>query len=101
MPKRQRYLFVCTNRRDASNPKGSCAVSGSEGLLIALKAELNKRGLAGDVRACGSTCLDLCEHAASVVLEPDHIVYANVTLEDVPTMVDGLVEGKPMLPKRA
>jgi (2Fe-2S) ferredoxin len=34
------------------------------------------------------------------VLEPDHIVYANVTLEDVPAMVDGLAEGKPMLGKR-
>lgn len=101
MPTRQRYLFVCTNRRDAANPKGSCAVSDSEALLATLKEQLAARGLAKTLRACGTTCLDLCEHAAAVVLEPDHIVYAKLTKEDVPALVDSLVSGTPMLDKRA
>jgi (2Fe-2S) ferredoxin len=101
MPHRKHYLFVCTNRRDADHPKGSCAAKGSEELLLALKAELSKRGLAKDVRACGSTCLDLCEAGAAVVHEPAHLVYAGVTLRDVPALVDALARQETYVPLSA
>ncbi len=94
MPHRERYLFVCTNRREEGNPKGSCAQKGSEELVKLLKAALVKRGAAGAIRACSSSCLDLCELAASVVQEPDHVVYGNVTADDVPDIVDAVVSGK-------
>jgi (2Fe-2S) ferredoxin len=95
MPHRDRYLFVCTNRRDAGHPKGSCAQSGSEEILKRLKQALLERGLAKTVaRACGTTCLDLCEFGAAVVLEPDHIVYRGVTLADVDVIADALVKGE-------
>ena len=48
MPHRDRYLFVCTNRREEGNPKGSCAQKGSEELIKALKNpefESRMRGL--------------------------------------------------------
>ena len=38
MPHRERYLFVCINRRPDDNPKGSCAQKGSEELVKKLKA---------------------------------------------------------------
>jgi predicted metal-binding protein len=74
MPHRERYLFVCTNRREEGNPKGSCAQKGSEEIVKRLKAALLERGLAKTVRACSSSCLDLCEVGVSIVLEPDHVV---------------------------
>ena len=40
MPQRQRYLFVCTNRRPDDNPKGSCAARGSEAVQQAFKEAL-------------------------------------------------------------
>jgi (2Fe-2S) ferredoxin len=108
MPHRDRYLFVCTNRREEGNPKGSCAQKGSEELVKRLKGALLERGLAKTVRACTSSCLDLCEFGASIVLEPDHIVYGDVKLEDVEAIVDGLAKGeiverlvKPRLPAPA
>jgi (2Fe-2S) ferredoxin len=94
MPHRRLYFFVCTNRREEGNPKGSCAQSGSEELLKNLKKELALRGLAGEVRACGSTCLDLCEFGASVVQEPAHVVYGRVTAGDIPDLVDAAAEGR-------
>ena len=33
MPHRKRYLFVCTNRREEGNPKGSCAQKGAEPVI--------------------------------------------------------------------
>ena len=95
MPHRDRYLFICTNRREEGNPKGSCAQKGSEELVKRLKGALLERGLAKTAaRACSTSCLDLCEFGASIVLEPDHVVYGNVTLDDVGAIADALAKGE-------
>ena len=93
MPHRKRYLFVCTNRRDEGHPKGSCAASGGEELLKLLKAGLQKKGLALEARACGSTCLDLCEIGVTVLQEPEHVTYGRVTPKDVEELVDAVARG--------
>ena len=95
MPHRKRYLFVCINRRPDGDPKGSCAEKGSEAVVPALKAALLKRGVAKDVvRACSSSCLDLCETGISVVQEPEHVAYGRVTLEDVDAIADAAARGE-------
>jgi (2Fe-2S) ferredoxin len=91
MPKRQRYLFVCINRRPDDNPKGCCAAKGSEDVYKALKAELAARGLAKiEARVCTSSCLDECATGVTILVEPDHFFYGRVTLADVPEIVDAL-----------
>jgi (2Fe-2S) ferredoxin len=94
MPSRERYLFVCTNRRPDDHPKGSCAARGSEELLKALKAELVKGKVADRFRACGATCLDVCEAGAAVLVEPEHLILEGVTAEDAAAIVAGLAEGE-------
>jgi (2Fe-2S) ferredoxin len=94
MPHRERYLFVCTNLRDADNPKGSCAQKGSEEVAKRLKEALKTKGLAGRLRACTSSCLDLCEIGISIVQEPEHVAYGRVTLEDVDAIVDAAAKGE-------
>ena len=94
MPQRQRYLFVCTNRRPDDNPKGSCAAKGSEAVHQALKVELFQRGLAKvEARVCTASCLDQCETGVSVLVEPDHFFYGRVTVQDVPEIVEALQKG--------
>jgi len=94
MPRRQRYLFVCTNRRPDDNPKGSCAAKGSEQVHQAFKEQLFQRGLAKlEARACTSSCLDQCSAGVSVLVEPDHFFYGRVTVADVPAIVDALQSG--------
>jgi (2Fe-2S) ferredoxin len=94
MPHRDRYLFICTNRRSDDNPKGSCAQKGSEELVKALKAALVARGAAHRIRACSSSCLDLCEIGASNVQEPEHVAYGRVTLADVDAIADAATKGE-------
>jgi (2Fe-2S) ferredoxin len=94
MPHRQRYLFVCTNRRPDDNPKGSCAQKGSEEIVKKLKAALVAKGAAARVRACTASCLDLCEIGASIVQEPEHVAYGRVTLDDVDAIAEAAAEGK-------
>ena len=94
MPHRETYFFVCTNRRKEDDARGSCAGRGAEELLPALKASLAKRGAAKALRACGSTCLDLCEVGAVILPEPAHIVYGAVSVGDVEEIVDAALAGK-------
>jgi (2Fe-2S) ferredoxin len=95
MPPRQRYLFVCINRRSPDNPKGSCAQKGSEELVVKLKEALAKKGFAKDVaRACSSSCLDMCETGISILQEPEHVVYGHVTLADVDEIADAAGRGE-------
>ena len=94
MPPRERYLFVCTNRRDDDNPKGSCAQKGSEELARRLKEALKTRGLANRLRSCTTSCLDLCEIGITVVQEPEHVAYGGVTLGDIDAIVDAAARGE-------
>jgi (2Fe-2S) ferredoxin len=93
MPTRERYLFVCTNRRDEDNPKGSCAQKGSEELAKRMKEVIKAKGFGLSIRSCTTSCLDLCEIGASVVQEPDHVAYGRVTLDDVEAIVEACARG--------
>ncbi len=94
MPTRKRYLFVCTNRRKDDDPKGSCAQKGSEKIADDLKAAIAKLGAQKTIRACKTSCLDLCEWGASIVVEPDHVVYGRVTESDVEEIARATAEGR-------
>lgn len=95
MPQRERYLFVCTNRREVGHEKGCCAEKGSEEIRLALKEQLAARGLAKvNARACSSSCLDQCSSGVCVLVEPDHFFYGHVTLADVPEIVEGIATGQ-------
>ena len=94
---RERYLFVCINRRAEDNPKGCCAAKDSEEVYRALKAEVATRGLAKrEARVCTSSCLDQCDTGVTVLVEPDHFFYGRITVGDVAEIVDGLVRGEPV-----
>ncbi len=94
MPFRERFLFVCTNRRKEDDPRGSCAAKGSEKIADDLKLAIGKLGAAKRIRACKSSCLDLCESGVSIVVEPDHVAYGNVKPEDVEEIAKATAEGR-------
>ncbi|WP_394842986.1 (2Fe-2S) ferredoxin domain-containing protein [Pendulispora brunnea] len=94
MPHREHYLFVCINRRDDANPRGSCAQKGSELIAKKLKDALKTKGTARTVRACTSSCLDMCESGVTIVQEPEHVVYGHVTLDDVDEIADASARGQ-------
>ncbi len=94
MPQRERYLFVCTNRRAPGHEKGSCAERGSEVVHQALKEQVKARGLGKvEARVCASSCLDQCTSGVTILVEPDHFFYGHVMLADVPEIVENLACG--------
>jgi (2Fe-2S) ferredoxin len=95
MPFREQYLFVCTNRRVDGHPKGSCAEKGSEALVGQLKEALARRGVHKTVvRACSSSCLDLCESGIAVLHEPRHVAYGGVTTQDIEELAEAAAQGR-------
>ena len=96
-PHFERHVFICTNRREAGNPKGSCADKGAEAIRDAFKQQLHERGLKGRIRANAAGCLDQCARGAAVVVYPEQVWYGGVTAADVPEIVQShLVDGVPV-----
>lgn len=88
----QRQVFVCTSR--------SCAANGSEAVLEAFKAQLIEGGLLytkrnpdGEVQClhCGS--VGFCAIGPAVLVYPDGIWYAHVTVADVPEIIESHLKG--------
>jgi (2Fe-2S) ferredoxin len=95
MARRKHYLFVCTNRRPEAAPRGSCAARGSDVLFVELKEALKRRGLSEyGVRACSSSCLDVCGAGPTIAVTPDGYFYGRVQVSDVPEIVDALERGE-------
>jgi len=88
MPHFDKHIFICTNRRDPSNPKGSCAAKGSEQVRERFKKELAERGLKGRMRANAAGCLDQCENGCTVVVYPEQVWYGHVTPNDVLEIIE-------------
>jgi (2Fe-2S) ferredoxin len=91
------HLFVCENVRPPGDPRGCCSARGGVEVRAALKKELERRGLKGQVRANGAGCLDACSHGPTVVVYPGEVWYGGVTPADVPEIVEQhLMGGRPV-----
>jgi len=87
-PHYEKHVFICTNRRDPSNPKGSCAAKGSEAVRDEFKRLLHERGVKGKMRANAAGCLDQCARGVTVVVYPEQVWYGRVTPDDIPEIVE-------------
>ena len=87
-PHFQKHVFICTNRRDADNPKGSCAPKGADEVKDEFKRLMHERGLKKRMRANASGCLDQCAHGVTIVVYPEQVWYGCVKVSDVAEIVD-------------
>ena len=90
----QIHAFVCTNQRDESDPRGSCAARGSNDLRDYLKKKAKMAGLLKGTRINNAGCLDRCELGPVMVVYPEGVWYAMDSKEDVDEIVAALAEGK-------
>jgi (2Fe-2S) ferredoxin len=96
-PHYEKHVFICVNRRDPGNPKGSCADKGSEAVRDEFKRLLHERGVKGRMRANAAGCLDQCARGATVVVYPEQCWYGGVKVEDVREIVEEhLIGGVPV-----
>lgn len=87
MPKYEYHIFVCTNERDANDPRGCCSDRGGKLVLERFKSRLAELGLKKRMRANASGCLNTCAKGPSVVIYPQGVWYAGVKQEDVEEII--------------
>jgi len=81
----EKILFVCTNVREEG---ACCGKRGSQKLREQLKAYVKAQGLRGRVRVSQSGCLDRCAAGPNIMVFPDNVWYAGVTVEDLPRIIN-------------
>ncbi len=84
------HIFVCVKSRD--DGRKSCKNNASSELRSTLKSEIKTRGWKKVARVCESSCLGVCEAGPNVMIYPQRIWFSEVTLEDVPDILQ-TVEG--------
>jgi len=93
MPDFTHHIFICGNQRQPGHSRGCCDADGAGALRDSFKAEVKRRGLNPLVRANKAGCLNQCECGPVVVIYPQAIWYGNVTLADVPRIIDETIVG--------
>ncbi|MGC7871266.1 NADH-ubiquinone oxidoreductase-F iron-sulfur binding region domain-containing protein [Desulfosporosinus sp. SYSU MS00001] len=82
-----RHILVC------GGP--GCHSSGSPRIAEVLEEELNRAGLADQVKVFEPGCFGFCEKGPMIQIHPDNVTYCEVSPEDVSTIVqEHLLEGK-------
>ncbi len=80
-------VLVCTGT--------SCTASGSVSVLDALRGELARRGLEGEVRAVETGCRGFCALGPVMIIYPEGIFYCQVQATDIEEIVEEtLVKGR-------
>lgn len=86
------HVFVCTNTRPESHPRGSCARRDGVRLRDYMKARAKELGL-DRVRINSAGCLDRCEKGPTMVIYPDGVWYAPRTTDDIDAILTEHVQG--------
>lgn len=87
MPRFEKHIFICENKRPDNHPKGCCSDKGSVEVREYFKQRLKELGLGSKIRANSSGCLDACEFGVSVVVYPEQVWYGAVTKDDVDEII--------------
>ena len=85
--KLEKHIFICTNDRKDNPSKKSCSNKGIE-IRKRFVEELKNNNIDIKVRANKSGCLGLCNIGPVIVIYPQAIWYKNVSVEDVPLIVN-------------
>ncbi|MBI4599091.1 (2Fe-2S) ferredoxin domain-containing protein [Candidatus Uhrbacteria bacterium] len=84
----RKLVLVCTNEReDGSN---CCAQRGSLEVFQTLKARMKE--MDPTVRVSRTDCLGNCATGTTVILMPDNVWLGEVAVEDVPVVIDKIIE---------
>lgn len=90
------HVFVCTNERADSHPRGCCRAKGAEPLRNYMKARVKELGLPA-TRINMAGCLDRCELGPVLVVYPDAIWYRYTDQQDIDRIIEEhLIGGKPV-----
>ncbi len=68
--------------------------SGSNDIIRIIKRQILERGLQDRISMRITGCLGFCEKDPFILVEPSHNLYPNLSMEDVPRIIDAVLEGR-------
>ncbi|MCG8466436.1 MAG: hypothetical protein MI750_16530 [Xanthomonadales bacterium] len=95
----QHHWFFCTNQRDESADRPSCANCAAASMRAYAKDKVKALGLAGEggTRVNNAGCLDRCEEGPVCVVYPEGVWYTYVDEEDIDEIIEShLGKGEPV-----
>lgn len=97
MPRPEKHVFVCTQNRPQSHPRGSCATSGCAEVMNEFMNEIQRRNLFDKIGLTNTGCMGPCMMGPSVLVYPEGIMYGMVSKNDVKTIIEQhLLGGTPV-----
>ena len=97
MPKPERVVYVCGNKRPEGHPRGSCAPKGSGEVLMKFAELMDSQGLLGKVTLAQTSCVGPCFEGPIVSIQPDNTWYKQVSGGDVEAIVkEHLIGNEPV-----
>ncbi len=93
MQKPAHHIFVCTSSRPNGQQKGFCHTKAGLEVMAKFQDGIEERGIGGEVFLSNTGCFGICEKGPVVVVYPENIWYASVTLDDVGEIMDSHIEG--------
>jgi NADH:ubiquinone oxidoreductase subunit F (NADH-binding)/(2Fe-2S) ferredoxin len=66
----------------------NCSLKSNKAVQDRLVWEVERRGLAGEIKVVETGCFGLCEQGPTVVVYPEGVLYCRVTPDDVPELVE-------------
>ena len=92
--------FQDQNKKIISVCKGTgCSAFGSGTLIETFEKEIEKRGLSDQIGVKKTGCHGFCEKGPIVVILPDDIFYHQVSVEDVPDIIERTIQNGEFIDK--
>ncbi len=88
----QKQIFVCTNDRHGES--ASCGDQNGEAVFKELRKIAKERGLHPRIRVAQAKCLGYCNQGVNIMTYPDNVWHSQVTLDDVPQLVQTYLSEK-------
>ena len=92
MQKPKYHVFVCTRSRINGQQKGFCHSKSAVGIVQAFMEEVESRELTDEVMITNTGCFGICSQGPIVVVYPEGVWYKEVSIEDVPEIVESHFE---------
>lgn len=94
MNKPNHHIFVCSSSRLSGEIKGFCAQNEGLEILEAFVEEIQDQGIDDELMVTNTGCLGLCSMGPVVLVYPDNFWYGKVSVDDVPEIIEALLENK-------
>lgn len=92
-----KHIFICTNERPVGAPRKSCGEAHGMDVVKAFKEKLKAQSLPIKVRAQKSGCLDICDFGQTIVVYPEGVFYAGVSVDDVDEIIqEHIINNRPV-----